>query len=108
MDTAGQHQYHTTYMSAQPQKQFIQQIGKKIQKQIIEGIKEAGMFSVTVDITPKIFKMPEIDNNTANIIQKSNYKWKQLAKTYFEHRKWSSRVKVECPSSKNKNKNNLL
>lgn len=46
--------YHVTYLSAQSQNEFIELIGRQVQKQVREEIKEAGMYSVMADTTPDV------------------------------------------------------
>ncbi len=46
--------YHVTYLSAQSQNEFIELIGRQVQKRVTEEIKEAGMYSVMADTTPDV------------------------------------------------------
>ena len=46
--------YHVTYLSAQSQNEFMDIIGKEVQRQIISEIKEAGMYAIMADTTPDV------------------------------------------------------
>ena len=47
--------YHVTYLRAQSQNEFMDIIGKEVQRQIISEIKEAGMYAIMADTTPDVF-----------------------------------------------------
>ncbi|CAB4038232.1 Hypothetical predicted protein, partial [Paramuricea clavata] len=46
--------YRVTYLSPQSQNEFIELIGRQVQKRVTKEIKEAGMYSVMADTTPDV------------------------------------------------------
>ncbi|CAB3991911.1 Hypothetical predicted protein [Paramuricea clavata] len=46
--------YCVTYLSQQSQNEFIELIGRQVQKRVTKEIKEAGMYSVMADTTPDV------------------------------------------------------
>lgn len=54
LNTTRMRPYHVTYLSAQSQNEFIELIGRQVQKRVIQEIKDAGMYSIMADTTPDV------------------------------------------------------